>query len=127
VYFSTNFCLVFCFFFLPKRYKSGIKIPDFLQKEKKHKKHKNIVLFSCIRPSLSRLKNFISYFHITKKNPKNVLACILTLITSLLKSREFDQYFKNFKKISCFVLVLGIMNLYVKRIPDIKKVFLLTT
>jgi hypothetical protein len=94
---------------------------------KKKKNIKNVVLFSCIRQSLSRLKNFISYFHITKKNPKNVLAYILILITSLLKSREFDQYFKIFKKIFCFVLVSGIMNLYVKRIPVIKKVFLLTT
>jgi len=29
------------------------------------------------------------------------------------------------KKIFCFVLMSGIMNLYVKRIPDIKKVVLL--
>jgi len=35
------------------------------------------------------------------------------------------QKFK--KKIFCFVLVSGITNLYVKRIPDIKKVFVLTT
>jgi len=51
------------------------------------------------------------------------------LITSLLKSRELGQYFKNSKKIYifCFALVSGITNLYVKRIPNIKKVFLLTT
>jgi len=42
-----------------------------------------------------------SYFHTTKKTKKKkeVLASILTLITSLLKSREFGQYFKNSKKI----------------------------
>ena len=64
------------------------------------------------------------YFHTTKKNLKKyVLACILALITSLLKSRELGQYFKKSKKIFYFVLVSGIMNLYVKYIPDIKKVF----
>jgi excinuclease UvrABC nuclease subunit len=47
------------------------------------------------------LKNKItSYFHTTKKTSKkkNVLACILALITSLLKSQELSQYFKIFKK-----------------------------
>ena len=65
----------------------------------------------------------ILYFHTTKKTSKKyVLVCILALITSLLKSREFGQYFKNSKKkLFCFVLVSGIMNLYVKRIPNIKK------
>ena len=38
------------------------------------------------------------------KLQKYVLACILALITSLLKSREFGQYFKNSKKnfLLCF-------------------------
>jgi hypothetical protein len=73
------------------------------------------------------VKNWVmtSYFHTTKKNPKNILACILVLITSLLKSRELDQYFKKSKKIFCFVLVSGITNLYIKCISDIKKVVLL--
>jgi hypothetical protein len=69
--------------------------------------------------------------HMTKFLKENfkkyVLTCILALITSLLKSREFDQYFKNFKKyIFYFFLLSKITNLYVKSIPDIKKVFLLT-
>jgi len=64
-----------------------------------------------------------SYFHTTKKtSKKNVLACILTLITSLLKSRELGQYFKNSKKNYFVFLISGIMNLYVKRTPDIKNV-----
>jgi DMSO/TMAO reductase YedYZ heme-binding membrane subunit len=33
---------------------------------------------------------------------KYVLACILALITSLLKSWELDKYFKNSKKIILF-------------------------
>ena len=52
------------------------------------------------------------------KSVKNhiVFPCILNLITSFLKS----QYFKNTKKLFCFRLVSGIMNLYVKHIFDIK-------
>jgi hypothetical protein len=46
-----------------------------------------------------------SYFYTTKKtSKKNVLASILALITSLLKSRELGQYFKNSKKnLFCFL------------------------
>ena len=71
------------------------------------------------------LKAKISYcvFH-TLKN--NVLACILALITSLLKSREHWPKYQKQQKIY-FVLVSGITNLYVKHIPDIKKVSLLMT
>jgi hypothetical protein len=42
----------------------------------------------------------------------------LALITSLLKSRELAQYFKNSNFF--FLLVSGVMTLYVRRIPDIK-------
>ena len=73
-----------------------------------------------------KAKKIISCFHITKKTfKKYILACILALITNLLKSRELDQYFKKIQKIFCFVLMSEIMNLYVKRIPDIQKIFLL--
>ena len=59
---------------------------------------------------------------------KGVLACILALITSLLKSWELDQYFKNNKKnLFCFLLILRITHLYVRRILNIKKVILLLT
>jgi hypothetical protein len=74
-----------------------------------------------------KAKNHIVFSYNKENFKKYVLACILASITSLLKSREFGQYFKNSKKIFCFVLVSGITNLYVKHIPDIKKVFLLTT
>jgi len=76
----------------------------------KSKKKKNHIVFSYNK------ENF-KYIYI--------LACILALITSLLKSRELGQYFKKIKKIFCFVLMSWIMNLYVKRIADIKKVVLL--
>jgi hypothetical protein len=88
---------------------------------------KNLFLFHAYG-QVSQRKNHIIFSHNKENFKKYVLTCILALITSLLKSREFDQYFKNSKKnIFCFVLVSKIMNLYVKRIPDIKKVFLLTT
>jgi hypothetical protein len=42
-------------------------------------------------------------------------------------TRTWSIFQKISKKIFCFVLVSGIMNLYVKHIPDIKNVFLLMT
>jgi len=69
-------------------------------------------------------KNHIVFSY--KENFKKktyVLACILTLITSLLKSRELDQYFKKIQKIILFfLLILRITRLYVKRSLDIKKI-----
>jgi hypothetical protein len=47
--------------------------------------------------SLKNKKNFVSSY-IKTKIQKYILACILALITSLLKSRELGQYFKNSKK-----------------------------
>jgi hypothetical protein len=71
--------------------------------------------------SLKNKKKIILYFHTTKKiSKKYVLACILSLITSLLKSRELGQYFKNFKKKIYFLLISGVMILYVRRVPGIK-------
>ena len=74
-------------------------------------------MFLCIRPSVSNLKNHIVFF-ICQIN--NILACILALITSLLKSRV---HWPKYQKKKCVVLVSRITNLYVKHIPDIKKVF----
>jgi len=74
---------------------------------------------------VSQRKKSYHIFIQQKFKKKNVLACILVLMTSLLKSRELGQYFKNPKNIFCFVLVSGITNLYIKRIPDIKKIVLL--
>ena len=78
-------------------------------------------MFLCIRPSVSNLKNHIVFFRCQKKQ---YLACILALITSLLKSREYwPKFQKQQKKLFCLILVSGIMNLYVNRILDIKKIF----
>jgi hypothetical protein len=58
--------------------------------------------------SLKNKKKIILYFHTTKKiSKKYVLACILSLITSLLKSRELGQYFKIFKKKKLFSFNIG--------------------
>jgi hypothetical protein len=58
--------------------------------------------------SLKNKKKIILYFHTTKKiSKKYVLACILSLITSLLKSRELGQYFKIFKKKNLFSFNIG--------------------
>jgi len=42
-------------------------------------------------------KNHIVFSYNKENFKKYVLACILALITSLLKSRELGQYFKNYK------------------------------
>ena len=72
---------------LLKIQKSDIKIPGFCQKlpkiQKNWKKRKK--MFFVHTAKSQKLKNHIVFF-IQKKN--NVLACILALITSLLKSRE---------------------------------------
>jgi len=47
-------------------------------------------------------KNYIIFSYNKENFKKNVLACILALIPSLLKSRELGQYFKNSKKIILF-------------------------
>jgi hypothetical protein len=51
--------------------------------------------------SLKAKKRNHIVFSYNKENFIYILACILALIASLLKSRELGQYFK---KIFCFVL-----------------------
>jgi len=89
-------------------------IKTFKNTKKFEKKKK---LFLSIRPSVSKLKNHIVFFH-TPKN--NVLACILALITSLLKSREhWPKFQKTTKNLFCLSLSIRGMTLHVMRIPDI--------
>jgi hypothetical protein len=78
-------------------------------------------------PQSLKAKKKSIVFSYNKENFKQyILACILALVTSLLKSRELGQYFKkNSKKNIFFVLMFGITNLYIKHILDIKKVVLL--
>jgi len=65
--------------------------------------------------SLKKIKKIIS--HLDKKK---VLACILALITSLLKSRELANISKILKKLFCFILIYGVTTLYERCIPDVK-------
>jgi len=70
---------------------------------------------------VSKIKNHIVFSYNKENFKKYVLACILALITSLLKSRELGQYFKNSKNnLFFFLLISGVMILYVRRVPDIK-------
>jgi hypothetical protein len=61
----------------------------------KVKKNKIIMSFFHAYGQVSQ--KILSYriFIPQRKSQKYVLACILTLVTSLLKSRELDQYLKN--------------------------------
>jgi hypothetical protein len=84
------------YFYVTKNTKSDIKIPGFRQnfQNKKNFEKKKKKMFLCTRPSVSKLKNHSVFY--TPKN--NVLACILTLITSLLKSREHWPKFQKQQK-----------------------------
>jgi hypothetical protein len=90
-YFYTKFYLILIFIFTSYKYKFSIQIPGFCQK----KIFKNVFVFIHTAKSL-KAKKLISYNK--EKLKKNVLSCILVLITSLLKSQEFGQYFKKIQK-----------------------------
>ena len=79
------FCLISVCFFLSfkKKYESGIKIPGFRQNFQKYKtnwKKKIVHTVKCLKAKKS--------YHVFHTLEKNILAFILALITSLLKSRE---------------------------------------
>jgi len=76
-------------------------MPDFYQNITKNK---NIYIFMYTAKSLKNKnkKNHIVFSYNKGNLKKYILACILALITSLLKSRELGQYFKNSKKIILF-------------------------
>jgi hypothetical protein len=69
--------------------------------------------------SIKKQKSYCIFIQ-QRKFKKYVLACILDLITSLLKSRELGQYFKNSKNFILFSFSIWGYDLYVRRIPDIK-------
>ena len=103
-------------YFYVVKYKSGIEIPGFrlsrIQKQNK-KKYFFVHTAKCLKT-----KNSYCIFLYTKK--KNVLACILALITSLLKSREYWPKFQKHNKILfCLSINIPGMTLYVIYIPDI--------
>jgi hypothetical protein len=81
-----------------------MKIPGFRQNfqknTKKLKKEKNVFVHTA--KCLTAKKIMVFFLYIYKKN--NVLACILALITSLLKSREhWPKVQKNNKNFILFV------------------------
>jgi hypothetical protein len=85
---------------LLKIQKSDIKIPDFRQNfQNKKKNFKNVFVHTA-----KCLKAKKSWCFFIKK--KNVLTCILALITSLLKSREHWPKFQKQQKFYFFLLFL---------------------
>jgi hypothetical protein len=80
-------------------------------------------MFLCIQPSVSKLKKIILCFSYTKKQ---CFSMHFGFNNQFIKvKRTFTKISKTTKIFFCFVLVSGITNLYVKCIPDIKKVFFL--
>jgi hypothetical protein len=81
VYFSTEFCLILVCIFISKCTNPVLKYPAFsemLQKENYIKKISCFIAYGQVSK-----KNYIVFSY--NKKSKYVLACILALITSLLK------------------------------------------
>ena len=77
-------------------------------------------MFFCAYGQMSQKliqKSFLYFSYKNKKN--NVLACILALITSLLKSREYWPKFQKITTKILFLFKIWAMSLYVIHIPDI--------
>jgi hypothetical protein len=91
------------YFYVTKNTKSDTTIPGFCQNFQKYKnilkKKKNIFVHTA--KCLKAKKSYCVFFIHKKKN--NVLACILALITSLLKSREHWPKFQKQQKFYFFV------------------------
>ena len=110
VFFMSFWLISSSIFMLLKIQNRILKYPVFVKTSKIQKTLKKKKLFLCIRPSVSKIKNHIVFF--TPKN--NVLACILALITSLLKSREHWPKFqkKQQKKFILFCLLVSRVRYY---------------
>ena len=85
---------------LLKMQKSDIKISGFRQNFKNTKKFekKKKIFYAYGQISQSWKTHILFSYNKENFKKKNVLSCILALITSLLKSREFGQYFKKIQK-----------------------------
>ena len=76
-------------------------------------------MFLCIRPSVSNLKNHIVFSYVKKQyfsihfGFNNQFIKVKRTLAKISKTTNF--FF--------IILVSRIINLYVKRIPDIKKIF----
>jgi hypothetical protein len=95
------------YFYVAKNTKSDIKIPGFRQNFQNTKKtlKKRKKCFCAYGHVSQKLKDHSVFFY-TPKN--NVLACILALITSLLKSREHWPKFQKQQKNFVCLLVFGV-------------------
>jgi hypothetical protein len=98
----------------------------FIKTLQKNFENKKIFLFSCIWPSLSK-KSYHIFIRRKFQNKKG-FSMHFGFNNQFIKVMRTKSIFQKFKKKSFyFLLAFEITNLYVKRIPDIKKVFLLLT
>ena len=105
-------------FFIYRKNTNGIKIHGFRQNLKNC-----FFLFSCIQLSLS-MKNHIIFSY--NKNSKNMYQHASGFNNQFIKvTRTMPIFQKTPKKNICFLLISGIMNLFVKHTPDIKKIVFL--
>jgi len=106
VFFMSFWLISSSIFMLLKIQKSNIKIPGFRQNYQNTKKtlKKRKKCFCAYGQVSQKLKDHSVFF--TPKN--NVLACILALITSLLKSREHWPKFQKQQKNFVCLLVFGV-------------------
>ena len=78
-------------------------------------------MFLCIRSSVSNLKNHIVFSYVKKKQYFSIHFGFNNQFIKV--KRTLAKISKTTKILFFFILVSRIMNLYVKRIPDIKKIF----
>jgi hypothetical protein len=90
------------YFYVAKNTTFGIKIPGF-------RKKKNMFLFSCIQPNLSKLKNSYSIFIQQRKLQKKCFIMHFGFNNQFIKVKRIWPIFqKNPKKLFCFFLYQGL-------------------
>ena len=100
------------FFVILKNTNPILKYPVFVKTSKNRKKFENrkknvfVHMAKCLKA-----KKSYCVFH-TKKKKNNVLACILALITSLLKSREHWPKFQKQQKLYFVCLLVSGVRYY---------------
>ena len=72
--------------------------------------------------SLKAKKSYCIFIQQRKLQKKIISACIFGFNNQFIKATRTEPIFQKFQKNSFVFLILGIMNLYVKRTPNIKKI-----
>jgi hypothetical protein len=106
---------------IPKKYKSGIKIPGFRQNFQNTKKfEKKKKMFLCIRPNVSKLK-IILCFSYTKKQRFSMHFDFNNQFIKVKKT--LTKISKTTKILFCLSFRIWGVTLHIIRIPDIKLFF----